>query len=767
MLQDPVLWQQSIKDYVALDELRDGTTPQARGQRFNGLVAALLTSFGIPARSDQRSVGEVDVTFTFAGRRFILEAKWEKRKSDTGYVAKLQRRVEQRMSGLTGVFLSMNGYSPDALEEVTRGRRLDVLLIDRTHWEAMLCGLVPPPEMLDLITDAASFQGRAYTPLAELLRSSTPPPKAGNPPEGTATLHAASGARTTPIIAGLNAHCTGLSTADEHAVITTDHGIAGLEIRKQVTRWLAPVSGCHGTAIARPDRTVLFTRGHGVGSFRDGHITALAGASMVYGAGRLLQRDDGTVWCIDTSDVPDNELATNRLSRLGTSLDETHCDDQLRLPAAAAAWLHRSTLAAGVDNSLVLLSADQQQPARIPVGADAVVAVAGFGARHVVAATANGHLFAVDQLTHHVRAVASFDAATASRVALVSEDTGAALVLLCFATPGRGHLTAIARLQLSDDHTQDVPAPAPPQPASSGRLVGHLHDATMVTTPAEIFTGRVQMPVPGQATGGRIIKSQARHVPESQPPSDLPVTRAEDQRHGERDGLETATRMPLTAFEGLLAVHFDVVRWLDPWRERWQFALTQPARFGTEVPPWLPRIAQYLGGYAAPPMSTNATLKPSPAYLSGFSIGLRSAWSQAVQGRLVPADRLELVRWFAAPPAHWKLHTQLHDATLSDLHRAYRATQRNSILKGVLRTASRVLLAMFLLMEIAAIAITIDGGWTDANGQPSASQTLDAIIANTLCGVPTITLTVLIVVDIRRKRHRTKLPVKQQMSTQP
>jgi hypothetical protein len=760
VLQDPVLWQQSIDSYVALAELRGGVTPQARGQRFNGLVAQLLTSFGIPARSDQRSVGEVDVTFTFGGRRFILEAKWEKRKSDTGYVAKLQRRVEQRMSGLTGVFLSMNGYSPDALEEVTRGRRLDVLLIDQTHWEAMLCGLVPPPEMLDLITDAASFQGRAYTPLAELLRSPDSPPKVvslDGAATGTATLRTAPEARATPIIAGLNAHCTGLSSTGQQAVVTTDHGIAGLDMRKQVARWLAPVDGCHGTAIARTDGTVLFTRGHGVGVFRDGQITALAGISTVYGAGRLLRRDDDTDWCIDTSDIADRELATNRLNRLGSSLAETRRDDQLQMPAAAAAWLHPSTLVAGVSNSLVFISPGQRSPERISVGAHAVVAVAGFGAQRVVAATASGHVCAVDRSTQRVRAVASFEAATASRVALTAEDTGAALVLLCFATPSAGHLAAIARLEMSAEDAPDLRASGAAPPPPAGLAGDRLHDATVVTAAAETFTGRVQMPVPGQATVGQAVQPRSRHMLVPEPVSrELPAMRAADQRRGERDGIETAARLPLVAFEGLIAAHFDAVRWLDQWRERWQFALTQPARFGTEVPPWLQQLARYLGGYAAPPMSAYAALKPTPAYLAGFSIGLRSAWIQAVKARIVPADRLELLRWFTVPPAHWTQRTPLHDATLNDLHRVRSTTRRKIMLKGLLRAALWVLLAFLLLMEVAAIAITIDGSWTDRTGQPAANQTPNAIIANLLCGLPIIALTTFLVIDIWRRRRRAK-----------
>ncbi|MEO6083817.1 MAG: hypothetical protein ABIQ18_12015 [Umezawaea sp.] len=106
MLQDPIKWRKLAHDYAQLRQLNNGMTPQVRGQRFNSLIAELFECFGIPAKANQKSVGEVDVTFNHGGRRFILEAKWENRKTATGPIAKLQRRLEQRMVGASGVLLS-------------------------------------------------------------------------------------------------------------------------------------------------------------------------------------------------------------------------------------------------------------------------------------------------------------------------------------------------------------------------------------------------------------------------------------------------------------------------------------------------------------------------------------------------------------------------------------------------------------------------------------------------------------------------------------
>lgn len=142
MLKDALTWRKLIKEYGQLRELQ-GHTPQSRGQRFNEVVASLLRCWDIQAEPNVQTTGEVDVVFAVDGVRFVLEAKWKKKKADTGDLAKLQKRVRQRIAGTYGVFLSMSGYSANALAEVTQGERLEVLLLSATHWEAMLSGLVP------------------------------------------------------------------------------------------------------------------------------------------------------------------------------------------------------------------------------------------------------------------------------------------------------------------------------------------------------------------------------------------------------------------------------------------------------------------------------------------------------------------------------------------------------------------------------------------------------------------------------------------------
>ena len=47
----------------------------------------------------------------------------------------------------------MSGYTPDALSDIKDGGRLEVVLLDKSHVEAMLTGFSPPVDLLNLMLD--------------------------------------------------------------------------------------------------------------------------------------------------------------------------------------------------------------------------------------------------------------------------------------------------------------------------------------------------------------------------------------------------------------------------------------------------------------------------------------------------------------------------------------------------------------------------------------------------------------------------------------
>jgi len=69
-----------IAEYGQLQSLSGSQrTPQARGIRFNELIAEMLGCWGIEAEVSNATAGagEIDVTFAVDGDRYLIEAKWE------------------------------------------------------------------------------------------------------------------------------------------------------------------------------------------------------------------------------------------------------------------------------------------------------------------------------------------------------------------------------------------------------------------------------------------------------------------------------------------------------------------------------------------------------------------------------------------------------------------------------------------------------------------------------------------------------------------
>jgi hypothetical protein len=340
-MQDVVRLQRLIEEYGGLRRLQDHTA-QSRGRRFNEVIAELLRCWGIDAQVSLRSAGEIDVAFAAGGVRYVLEAKWEKAKTDTGHVAKLQKRVRQRLAGTYGVFLSMSGYSDEAVADVAHGERLEVLLLDAAHFEAMLGGLVPPQEMLSRVHDRASFLGEAYTPLSKLLVSAEDPPvvEFGAPgPIGAQLVRSAAPGLSGEIVCSLpDSRQLGIACLDhDRLLVTTGRGIIEVDLAARHVHWALPVADCHRNPLVDDDGAILFTRRHGVGRVHDGQLSVVGGG--LPGSTSLLRHPNGSSWVFSNGD-PDGRTSAS-ITKLGSQLGDEVRHDVDYPPASAfnSVWL--------------------------------------------------------------------------------------------------------------------------------------------------------------------------------------------------------------------------------------------------------------------------------------------------------------------------------------------------------------------------------------------------------------------------------------------
>jgi hypothetical protein len=116
-----------------LDGMRDleaaGITPHARGYRFERWLQLLLTEAGLEPRGGYRPVGEqIDGSFVLGGRMFLLEAKWVKDPVPASALYAFKGKVDGKLAGTIGIFISMSGFSDDAIEALRIGKDLNILL---------------------------------------------------------------------------------------------------------------------------------------------------------------------------------------------------------------------------------------------------------------------------------------------------------------------------------------------------------------------------------------------------------------------------------------------------------------------------------------------------------------------------------------------------------------------------------------------------------------------------------------------------------------
>lgn len=246
-----------IDEYGELSRL-ENHTPQSRGQRFNGLIAETLQCYGIDARADVNATGNIDVIFNVEGYRFILEAKWESTPADTGHVSKLQKRVRQRLGGTIGVLLSMSGFSAQALRDVKDGERLEVLLLGKEHFEAMLSGFSPPDELLSRLLDRASYFGEATSSLMTTLAGGPLPEleeiQFGCPVELRDLIaYASPGFEADVVVANLPFRQSGVAELVSGAlVVTLGPAIIVVDLAKGTVEPLLPIPDCSRSVIVTP-----------------------------------------------------------------------------------------------------------------------------------------------------------------------------------------------------------------------------------------------------------------------------------------------------------------------------------------------------------------------------------------------------------------------------------------------------------------------------------------------------------------------------------
>lgn len=158
-----------IADYGAL---REETPSRERTQRLGDLLVRLvrlvrlLRASGIEAAL--RDQEPLVVAFRHDGQQFAMGVAWAGEELGGQAADEFTRAVRQAASAASVVLLSMSGFTG----QVTGTDSSRTLLWDRTHLEAVVCGLVTLPDLMETSISAAFIGSVPYRTLTRLLAGS-------------------------------------------------------------------------------------------------------------------------------------------------------------------------------------------------------------------------------------------------------------------------------------------------------------------------------------------------------------------------------------------------------------------------------------------------------------------------------------------------------------------------------------------------------------------------------------------------------------------
>ncbi len=156
-------------DYEALVSLppdADGNAKRARGFAFERLLHKLFAHDRLEPRAGYKPAGEqIDGSIYLDGRVYLLEAKWHADPLPASTLYQFKGKVDGKLIGTLGIFISMSGYGADAIDALTLGKGLNVILVDRADMDAAIMRQTGIKNILKLKLRKAAEEGVIYFPV--------------------------------------------------------------------------------------------------------------------------------------------------------------------------------------------------------------------------------------------------------------------------------------------------------------------------------------------------------------------------------------------------------------------------------------------------------------------------------------------------------------------------------------------------------------------------------------------------------------------------
>ncbi|MBI4302346.1 MAG: restriction endonuclease [Chloroflexi bacterium] len=155
------------KEYL---ELLGEPDRQKRGYLFQDFLSRLWAVHGLKLTQPFRIKGEeIDGAFNFESRYFLVAARWREEPTNASAVYELKGKVEGKLVGTLGLFVSVNDFTDDTAEATTKGKEINTILMDGEDIWFVLEKWVDLPTLLRGKLRYASERGQAFLRAKELL----------------------------------------------------------------------------------------------------------------------------------------------------------------------------------------------------------------------------------------------------------------------------------------------------------------------------------------------------------------------------------------------------------------------------------------------------------------------------------------------------------------------------------------------------------------------------------------------------------------------
>ena len=142
---------------------------QSRGYMFEAFLNDLFSFEGLDPRKSFKLVGEqIDGAFVWRTRTYLVEAKWTKDPAAGREFGAFNYKIEGKTVDTRGMFISVNGYSPDAITGMNGKGALKFICLDGAHLMRALSSDEGLTTLLEHLWRHADETGEAYLTASRL-----------------------------------------------------------------------------------------------------------------------------------------------------------------------------------------------------------------------------------------------------------------------------------------------------------------------------------------------------------------------------------------------------------------------------------------------------------------------------------------------------------------------------------------------------------------------------------------------------------------------